>query len=100
MAVVFTAAPSRYQSVLSSLQLEKKDKLTFEDLEEAMDQVWRQNSAIKNSSNKANKDELNLTNQDSGETKKNCRFKGKCNRCGKEGHMAQNCWTDPKNADK
>ena len=101
MAVVFTVAPAKYQSVLSSLQLEKKDKLTLEDLEEAMDQVWRQNSAIKgNSNNDSNKDELNLATQDNGETKKSRRFKGKCNRCGKEGHMARNCWTDPKNADK
>ena len=101
MAVVFTVAPGKYQNLLLSLKLEKKDKLTLEDLEEAMDQVWRQNSAIKgNSSNNSSKDELNLTTQDNGETKKNRRFKGKCNHCGKEGHMACNCWTDPKNADK
>ena len=59
MAVVFTVAPAKYQSVLTSLQLEKKDKLTLEDLEEAMNQVWQQNSAIKsNSNNDSNKDEL------------------------------------------
>ena len=100
MAVLFTVAPAKYQSVLTTLQLEKKDKLALEDLEEAMIQVWRQNNAVKTNT-ESNKDKLNLTTQDSGRTTRNSnRFKGKCNRCGKQGHMARNCWTDPKNADK
>ena len=101
MAVVFMVTPARYQSVLFSLQLEKKDKLTLEDLKEAMDQVWQQNSAIKNNStSESSKDELNLTNQDNGKTKKNCHFKSNCSWCGKEGHMACNFWKDPKNSNK
>ena len=36
MAVVSTVAPSRYQSVLSAVQLEKQDKLELEHLEQAM----------------------------------------------------------------
>ena len=37
MAIIFTVAPGKYQSMLPSLQLEKKDKLTLKDLKEAMD---------------------------------------------------------------
>ena len=100
MAVVFTVAPAKYQSVLSSLQLEKKEELTIEDMEEAMDQVWRQSGAAKKSDKDDN--ELALASQDQGKSgkKKNYRFKGNCNKCGKFGHKGVDCWMDPKNADK
>eukprot|EP00977_Amphora_coffeiformis_P019679 scaffold7386_cov160-Amphora_coffeaeformis.AAC.9 len=103
MAVVFTVAPKQYQSVLSAVQLEKKDKLTLEDLEEAMDQVWRQGSALKfkqREDDENSDEELALAAQDNKPKKKNYRFKGECNRCGKYGHKAKDCWTDPRNASK
>eukprot|EP00977_Amphora_coffeiformis_P005922 scaffold1253_cov146-Amphora_coffeaeformis.AAC.5 len=103
MAVVFTVAPERYQSVLSAVQLEKKDALTLEDLEEAMDQVWRQKSATKNGGRKDEEDkEMSLAGTDGGKggygNKK--KFSGNCNMCGKKGHRAIDCWNNPKNASK
>lgn len=63
MAVIFMVMPNKYQSMLTSFQLEKKDKLTLEELEGAMNQVWHQQSAVKsNSCGNNSKDKLNQTN--------------------------------------
>ena len=63
-------------------------------------------SVYKRSANKEqdNNDEMVLAapivkGKGNGNGKKG-RFKGKCHNCGKEGHMARDCWNDPKNADK
>ena len=63
MAVVFTAPPVKHQSVLPAVQSEKEGTLKLGDLEEAMDQVWRQSTDV---SKKDDKGELALTSQDGG----------------------------------
>ena len=63
MAVVLTASPVKHQSVLPAVQSEKEGTLKLGDLEEAMDQVWRQSTDV---NKKDDKDELALTPQDGG----------------------------------
>lgn len=48
LAIVLTTAPAKYQGVLAAVHLQKKDALTLDDFEEAMDQVYRQANAVKN----------------------------------------------------
>ena len=97
MAVVFTKAPVRYQNVLSAVQLEKKDNLTLDDLEEAMTQVWRQSGAANTKSTEKD-NELSLASMSQGKSDdkkgKAGKFKGTCNLCGKVGHKKADCWLD------
>ena len=40
IAVVFMVAPEQYQSVITSMQLEKCNELILYDLKDSMNQVW------------------------------------------------------------
>ena len=124
IAVVFMVAPEQYQSVIASVQLEKCDELTLYDLEDSMNQVWRQkNAASKKTAEDASEIALSAVSGkkcwncgETGHITKNCPKKGggkgrgnnsnnnnsgkTCSMCGKQGHEEKDCWSNPKNAGK
>ena len=102
IAVVLKAAPKEYASVLTSEQEKQGSNLKLSHLRVVMGKYYRAVYKKKDTSADGD-DEMALTAQ-SGGGKSNYsgkkKFKGKCNNCGKQGHMARDCWNDPKNADK
>jgi len=119
MAVIFTVAPKKYQNVLASVQIEKGNSLSLEDLEAAMNQVFRQENAVKQKAeDRASEIALATVGGDTrkcyncqeiGHISKDCPKKKranvsgnsgkKCGRCGKP-HNTKDCWQDPKNEEK
>ena len=101
IAVALKAAPDDYASVLTSEQEKQGDNLELSHLRAVMNKYFR--AVHKGRKGKDDDDEMALTNQDETKTKsstKKKKFNGKCNNCGKQGHMARDCWLDPKNASK
>ena len=78
IAVVISAAPESYVSLLTSEQRARGDALTLQHLEEAMTQQHRQ--VVGNRNNTDQDDEINLL-----------AFGGVCYRCGATGHKASTC---------
>lgn len=77
IAQVINVAPKEYMSVLTSTVTSKGDDLTVEDLRQVMKQYYR-TSQLREEGNQDN--EIALIG-----------FKGKCNKCGKQGHKAAQC---------
>jgi hypothetical protein len=127
IGVVFATASEKYHSVLTSEQRTKGDKLTMNDLEDAMNQFWRQGggSQKKHSSDDScdmvlavflgtcyNCQEkghrANQCPKKDGPSSGNCnasdntrdKFKGECNNCGRIGHKKSECWQLEKNKNK
>lgn len=123
IAVVITAAPTGYVSILTAEQRAKGNSLALSDLEEVMTQQYRQVSG--NNEGEETDPEFSLAAfselvcyrchkkghkanacPDKGKTGANNRnrgrgkFSGKCNTCGKEGHKAADCWEDDKNSER
>lgn len=114
----------QYQAVLSSVQMEKGDELDLEDLESTMNQVYRQESMVKNRSDGDAQDialaamtgrkcwycqEFGHISRDCPKKKKNNGNRGsnnnsnggrkKCGICQKL-HDTSDCWEKPENAHK
>lgn len=86
MAVVFTVAPKKYQAVLSSVQMEKGEDLDLDDLESTMNQVYRQESAVRKKSD-----------EDSQEIALAAMTGQKCWYCQELGHISRDCPKKKKN---
>mmetsp|Transcript_18815 Transcript_18815/g.23344 ORF Transcript_18815/g.23344 Transcript_18815/m.23344 type:complete len:1201 (+) Transcript_18815:436-4038(+) len=120
IAVVMAAAPEQYASALTSEIRRQGSNLSLSDLEEVMDEQWRQTSAT---SDATESEEIGLTTfggtcyhcHETGHKANECpkkaqrghqgwhgrsKFKGNCRSCGKAGHKAANCWRDERNAAK
>jgi hypothetical protein len=83
IAVVLDAAPAEYQAVLTAEQRRRGTDLCVADLEEAMNQFWRQNQSPRTGGNDKNDgNEVSLAAGD---------FGGTCYRCKKKGHRANQC---------
>jgi NurA-like 5'-3' nuclease len=78
IAVVIDAAPKQYQLVLTNEQLRSKNFLTMEDLNKAMNTLWRTHAV--NTGVKQEEEELVLN-----------AFEGFCCGCKKKGHKAHEC---------
>ena len=103
IAVVLKAAPLAYASVLTSEQEKRGNGLELTHLRVVMKKYYRavyQKTAVQGDDD--DDDEMALTGQDgkNNANRNKKKFKGKCHNCGKEGHMARDCWKDPKNAEK
>lgn len=105
IAVVLRAAPEAYASILTSEQEKRGNTLEMSHLRAVMNKFYRQ--VYKRATNNDEKDdEMALvapTNHKGGNgrgSRPTKRFSGKCHTCGKEGHMARDCWEDQNNADK
>ena len=116
VAVILDKAPKEYKSVITAEQQARGENLTLDDLEKAMDHLYRQMhpGIVDNDEN-----ELALSAfsgkcykcHEVGHKANNCpkrgnkggggrKFKGKCHQCGKEGHRKADCWVLDENAPK
>jgi hypothetical protein len=127
IVVVFAKAAENYHSVLTSEQRTKGAGLTMDDLEDAMDQLWRQGggSQKKHTGNDGGEMVLSAFGgtcyncQEKGHRANQCskkdgpnngyrnasgntrgKFKGECNNCGKIGHKKSECWQLEENKNK
>ena len=117
------AAPDQYASALTSESRRQQENLCLDDLEEVMDEQWKQTNA---STNKTESDEIGLTlfggtcyncqktghkanecpnkekkkGYQGGYKGKSARFSGNCWSCGRLGHKAANCWREKRNTGK
>jgi uncharacterized coiled-coil protein SlyX len=113
--VTLDAASAEHQAALTSAeQRSKGDQLTSDDLKDAMTQHWRHISKARRelkltvSAKKKATRPSNVPNVakevaggcDGGPGGGGARFQGKCNRRGKEGHRATQCWEKDENADQ
>jgi hypothetical protein len=80
IAVVLGAATSEYQSIVTAKQRRLGGNITLDNLEECMNQYWRQVSARENNESNDEETELTLT-----------AFSGRCYNCGEDGHKATDC---------
>jgi hypothetical protein len=119
IGVVFATAAEKYHSVLTSEQRTKGDGLTMDDLEDAMNQLWRQGGGSQKNQTGNDGGEMVLSAfggtcyncQEKGHSSNQCpkkdgpnighrnangntqgKFKGECNNCGKIGHKKYDCW--------
>jgi hypothetical protein len=119
IGVVFATAAEKYHSVLTSEQHTKGAGLTMDDLEDAMNQLWRQGgeSQKKHTGNDGGEMVLSAFGgtcyncQEKGHRANQCpkkdgpnngyrntsgntrgKFKGERNNCGKIGHKKSDCW--------
>jgi hypothetical protein len=83
IGVVFATAAEKYHSVLTSEQRNKGANLTMDDLEDAMNQLWRQGGGI----------QKKHTGNDGGEMVL-AAFGGVCYNCQENGNRVNQC---PKN---
>ena len=124
---IIKKAPEEYrETIKTTMKKVGKDKLTVEDLEEACNEHWllfkedesdeedlsdedetalyteNKGTGFKGKCYKCDKHghRANQCNQSKKGGKQNGRFKGKCNMCNVYGHMKKDCWEDDKNADK
>ena len=125
---VIKKAPAEYRhtTIKETIKDKGKDKVTVENLEEACNEHWllfgvdddneddasdedetalyteNKGTGFKGKCCKCNKygHRANQCNQSKTGGKQNSRFKGKCNMCNMYGHMKKDCWEDDKNADK
>jgi hypothetical protein len=127
IGVVFATAADKYHSVLTSEQCTKGAGLTMDDLEDAMNQLWRPGggSQKKHTGNDGGEMVLSAFGgtcnncQEKGHRANQCpkkdgpnngcrntsgntreKFKGECNNCGKIGHKKSDCWQLEKNKNK
>ena len=128
IAVVMTAAPKAYVSVMTTEQRIQGTSLKLEDLESAMTQQYRQTVGASGGAGGGDKGGKEFTLSafggtcyrchKSGHKAKDCPDKGKkgggaggnkhggasknlkCSTCGKSGHKAADCWSDESNAGK
>ena len=123
IAVVLDCAPEKYQSILTIEQRTKGTALKMDDLQEAMNQMWR-TSGKRETRGKGSEMTLGAFDgacyvcNEKGHRANECptrkgkanpsggggspkqKFTGKCNECGKIGHKLADCWTKNANADK
>lgn len=125
IAVVISAAPREYQSVLANEQIRLGSSVTIEALRKAMNMMWRSlgGTAKKSGSDKDGKEfimsafggicfKCNQKGHKSYQCPKSKedgasggnggagKFKGKCNNCGKTGHKDSACWMKESNKSK
>jgi hypothetical protein len=129
IATILSAAPVEYQPVLTTVQLLKGDKVTVDDLEKAMTNMWRQRQAKKGKEKDEDEDddaEIALgaiakfcfkckkkghkahecrsqggaENKNKASNGKQKKIRGKCFNCGREGHRSVDCWAKEENKDK
>ena len=98
--------------MLTSEQRRLGTGVTIEDLEESMNQYWRQVMCKGDGESEEDEDELNLSAftgicfkcDKKGHKAFNCDKHGreyrKCYHCGKPGHLAYDCWEKEENKDK
>jgi hypothetical protein len=125
--VVFATAAEKYHSVLTPEQRTKGADLTMDDLEDAINQLWRQGggSQKKHTGNDGGEMVLsafggNCYNcQEKGHRANQCpkkdgpnnghriasgntrgKFRGECNNCGNIGHEKSDCWQLEENKNK
>jgi hypothetical protein len=127
IGVVFATAAEKFHYVLTSEQRTKVADLTMDDLEDAMNHMWRQGGGSQNKHTGNDGGEMVLTAF--GGTCYNCqekghkanqfpnkdgpsngnrnasvntqgKFKGDCNNCGKIGHKNSDCWQLEENKNK
>jgi hypothetical protein len=119
IGVVFATAAEKYHSVLTSEQRTKGADLTMDDLEDAMNQLWRKGGGSQNKQTGNDGGEMVLSAfggtcynyQEKGHRANQCpkkdgpnnghrnasgntrgKFKGECNNCGKIGDKKSDCW--------
>jgi hypothetical protein len=127
IGVVFATAAEKYHSVLTSEQRTKGAGLTIDDLEDAMNQLWRQGGGSQKKHTGHDGGEMVLSAfggtcynyQEKGHRANQCpkkdgpnngyrntsgntqgKFKGECYNCGKIGHKKSDCWQLEKNKNK
>ena len=122
IAVVMTAAPKAYVSVITTEQRIQGTRLKLEDLESAMSQQYRQTVGASNGGERGGKEftlgafgGICYRCHKTGHKAKDCPDKNKkggsnekqkgnknlkCNTCGKGGHKAADCWSDESNANR
>jgi hypothetical protein len=123
IAVILDAVPAEYQAVLTSKQRSKGDTLKQGNLEDAMNQHWRQLNKNKTAKDEDEDAELTLSAitcyecNEEGHKANQCPnkkkgagwggrgggggrgFSGNCNNCGKTGHISVDCWEKAENAE-
>eukprot|EP00957_Ditylum_brightwellii_P090737 6910518-Ditylum_brightwellii.AAC.1 len=116
IAMVLEKAPKEYGTVLTVKQRTKGSNLTMADLQEAMTQLFRTTHGVEDETEDKNKMGMAMADikyyrcGKKGHkgyqcNKKACGKKGngskeKCSRCGKTGHLTDDCFDNPKNAGK
>jgi hypothetical protein len=127
IGVVFATAAEKYHSVLTSEQRTRGAGLTMDDIEDAMNQLWRQGggSQKKHTGNDGGEMVVSAFGgtcynfQEKGHRANQCpkkygpnngyrntsgntrgKFKGECNNCGKIGHKKSDCWQLEENKKK
>jgi len=112
---VLSAAPAKYHAIITSEMRDKEEKLTLDDLEDAMNDQWRLTLEGKKGGHEEDDKEGEVALSafsgtcfkcgKSGHKALQCRssgdrrrkFNGNCNHCGKYGHKKANCWLLEKN---
>jgi hypothetical protein len=124
---VFATAAEKYHSVLTSEQRTKGAELAMDDLEDAMNQLWRQGGGLQKKHTGNGGGEMVLATfggtcyncQEKGHRANQCpkkdgpsngnrnssgntrgKFKGECNNYGKIGHKKSDCWQLEENKNK
>jgi len=105
LAKVLEVAPKVYLAVLTAeIRALKRAgvAVTLDALRMAMRDQWRIEYPGGNKKNATTETELDLTDQDEDDDAKEKRPHANktCDKCGKKGHIAHNCWLDPKQATK
>lgn len=123
MAII-RAAPKQYSETIENVLNEKGDELKVKDLKEVMNRKFRflvAKGSIRNEGDDDSDDDENETVLAAGDFKGKCyrcgkighkandpkcpmfesyRFKGLCQKCGRRGHKEEDCWEHESNKDK
>jgi len=79
---VLSAAPEKYHAIITSEMRDKAERLTLDDLEDAMNDQWRLTPEGKKGDNDEDDKEGVVALS---------AFSGTCYKCGKSGHKALQC---------
>ncbi len=97
-AQMLGSLPSRYEDMKTKL-IGKEREFSVADVEKEIRDKWRRDFSKRDELNKRGSISMNVERQSQGGSTRKCykkAFKGRCRKCGKQGHKATDCKSDKK----